>query len=502
MKNQCLFFALWVISMLVELPAAHAFCGFYVAKADASLFNNRSEVILVRDGQFTTITMSSDFKGNVRDFAMVVPVPVVLREADIRVVNRNVFQFLDNYSSPRLVEYYDQNPCYPVIDEAEFLAKPSAMATNKSIMEDAVSADYGVKIEARYQVGEYDILILSATESNGLKQWLLMNEYKIPAGAEEVLDPYIRSNMKFFVVKVNLDKLLQRGTDYLSPLQISFTHEKFMLPIRLGMANANGDQDMIVYGFSKRGRLECTNYRTVKMPTDRNIPLFAQRQFGDIYRWIFDKSYRNEGRNALFIEYAWDVTPNWGMKCDPCVGPPPMQQEFADAGVHWHTTGESIFFTRLHVRYSRSKFPSDLVFQETPNREHFQARYVITHPAQGDLSCDEGQDYILRLQEKRQLEVDELQALTGRSFPAGLNYIYELKTKAQVSERRNEVPTPFALPSEPETPHSPESPPLPVADSPSFPLRELFTMLLFLLLCWIGYAQAVKRIKYRPGIRT
>ena len=64
---------------------ATAFCGFFVAKADATLFNDRSEVIMVRDGERMVITMSNDFKGEVRDFAMVVPVPVVLQRDDIRV---------------------------------------------------------------------------------------------------------------------------------------------------------------------------------------------------------------------------------------------------------------------------------------------------------------------------------------------------------------------------------------------------------------------------------
>ena len=55
-----------------------------------------------------------------------------------------------------------------------------------------------------------------------------------------------------------------------------------MLPIRLGMANSQGTQDMIVYAFTKTGRVECTNYRTTKMPTDRKVPLFIKDQFGDL----------------------------------------------------------------------------------------------------------------------------------------------------------------------------------------------------------------------------
>ena len=89
---------------------ASSFCGFYVAKADTKLFNKTSQVILVRDGQKTTVTMSNDFDGDVKDFAMVVPVPTVLEREDIRVVPSTLFDKLDAYSGPRLVEYYDKNP--------------------------------------------------------------------------------------------------------------------------------------------------------------------------------------------------------------------------------------------------------------------------------------------------------------------------------------------------------------------------------------------------------
>ncbi|TND05043.1 MAG: hypothetical protein FD123_3663, partial [Bacteroidetes bacterium] len=60
-----------LLAGLLASMNAMAFCGFYVAKADAKLFNKTSEVILVRNGEKTTITMSSDFEGEVKDFAMV-----------------------------------------------------------------------------------------------------------------------------------------------------------------------------------------------------------------------------------------------------------------------------------------------------------------------------------------------------------------------------------------------------------------------------------------------
>jgi hypothetical protein len=104
----------------------------YVAKADATLFNKTSQVILVRNGDHTTITMSSDFEGDVKDFAMVVPVPVVLQQDMVRTVSSQLFATLDNYSSPRLVEYYDQNPCEPVIMYDSNISMKMEMAQSTS----------------------------------------------------------------------------------------------------------------------------------------------------------------------------------------------------------------------------------------------------------------------------------------------------------------------------------------------------------------------------------
>jgi len=440
--------AILLIGLMVSADAS-AFCGFYVAKADATLFNSKSQVILVRDGERTTVTMSNDFKGDVRDFAMVVPVPEVLQRHSIRVVDPSLFTKLDDYSAPRMVEYYDDNPCQQVYleDNVGFTrALSNISVTSMDMGESVEEKGYSVTIEAKYEVEEYDVLILSAKESNGLKRWLTDNDYKIPASAEEVLDPYIKNGLKFFVVKVDMDRKEQSGTNYLRPLQITYSSDRFMLPIRLGMANAQGPQDMIVYGFTKRGRIECTNYRTVDLPTDRNIPKFVKDkgEFGPFYKDLFANSYKREGENAVFLEYAWEVTPNAGIKCDPCVGPPPMYKEFADAGVNWlsmnqQASREPIFFTRLHVRYTRDEFPQDLQFQVTPNKQRFQGRYVITHPAKGDLSCADGQRYLKDLEWRRKKEVDELAALTGWEKPRYQAYIYEYSDRIQ-EEDRNVVP--------------------------------------------------------------
>ena len=424
--------------LLITAVQTQAFCGFYVAKAGSELFNNKSEIILVRDGQRTTITMSNDFNGNVKDFAMVVPVPNVLERNDIRMVNRNIFSTLDAYSAPRLVEYYDQNPCYSYKDKVvrtfdSSIPPPQIL----EVAEDTEEEDYGVTIEAQYDVDEYTILILSATESKGLKTWLVKNGYKVPGKAESVLEPYIKDNLKFFVVKVNLNKYnIQQNGGFLRPIQITVSSERFMLPIRLGMANSRGEQDMIVYAFTKTGRVESTNYRTVKAPTGNKIPTFVKDRFGDFYRDVFKVAHRRENSTALFLEYAWNVTPSWGgMKCDPCVGNPPYFTDLTVAGVSWANTTAPVFFTRLHVRYTQDQFPEDLFFQETPNKEHFQSRYVLTHSATGQTQCNEASEYWREVRHRRKDELLELATLTHWDPVQYTDYIFTGKTVSTKNEK-------------------------------------------------------------------
>lgn len=426
-----------------------AFCGFYVAKADVKLFNKSSQIIIVRDGERSVITMSNDFQGDVKDFAMVVPVPEVLLRDNIRIADQLIFSKLDAYSGPRLVEYYDENPChqYDMLEDKEYSMAPTMAGARNEARLTKSSKKYDVTIEATYQVGEYDILILSAKESDGLKRWLVDNDYKIPAAAEGVLEPYIKNNLKFFVVKVNLEKQKELGVAQLRPIQIAFKSDKFMLPIRLGMANANGSQDMIVYAFTREGRVETANYRTVKIPTDREIPEFVQPKFGPFYKDMFERSCSREGNDVVFLEYAWDVSVNNAMKCDPCVGPPPMYNDMREAGVFWldqfndnkwgvQTRGD-VFFTRLHVRYDRENFPQDLFFQSTPNKDRFQGRYVMNHAITYDLDCNESQDYYKKVLRRREKELNELASLTGWSNAENGQYLKEIASKIKPRNNNN-----------------------------------------------------------------
>jgi hypothetical protein len=412
-----------IVAVFCFAPAAWAFCGFYVAKADTKLYNKASQVIIARDGDRTVLTMANDFQGEVKDFAMVVPVPTVVQKEQVRVTQAKIIERLDAFSAPRLVEYFDQDPCDPVYPQA--LSAPAPAASNESARKRSSDANLGVTVEARFNVGEYDIVILSAKESGGLETWLQRNGYKIPRGAKQLLKPYIRSSMKFFVAKVNLDTFEKSGYQFLRPLQISYQSPKFMLPIRLGMINATTEQDLIVYILSPQGQAEITNYRTVKIPSDTNIPLFVKDEFGDFYKSMFQTAYTKENKKVGFLEYAWNMG-----SCDPCSADPLSQEELKQAGVFWldNNSGSNVpvspsfrrpfprsdvFISRLHVRYTRDKFPEDLIFQQTANSEFFQGRYVLQHPFQGEPKCQAGREYKRSLPKRFEQEAQTLAKLTN-----------------------------------------------------------------------------------------
>jgi hypothetical protein len=109
-----------------------SFCGFYVTTGDSKIFNQASEVIMVRDGIKNTVTMNNDFQGNAKDFAIVIPVPTVLKEKDIKVVKKDIFNYLNKYSEPRLVEYYDESPCGSYKEESKMMMAESVINVSAS----------------------------------------------------------------------------------------------------------------------------------------------------------------------------------------------------------------------------------------------------------------------------------------------------------------------------------------------------------------------------------
>ena len=412
-------------STVAIAPSASAFCGFYVAKADTELFNQSSKVALVRDGDRTVITMANDYIGDPTEFAMVIPVPTVITKEQVHISDPALLEHLDAYTAPRLVEYFDSNPCQRIMYERAFSASSAAVQDTVVVTAKREAEDLGVTIEESFSVGEYDILILSAKESDGLQTWLETNGYKVPPKARKTLGSYIKQDMKFFVAKVNLEEKAKQGGEMLRPIAVAYESPKFMLPIRLGTVNAKGHQDLFVYTPTKNGKVETTNYRTQKIPSDKELPIFIKDDFGDFYKDMYKTTADREGGHGVFMEYAWDM--NW---CDPCAADPLSNSELKELGVFWLDESrfdkpntrqrirpvpqaKNVYVTRLHVRYDAESFPEDLKFKTTGDKQNFQGRYILRHAYEGEMECPEADAYRKQVNERKDKEVKTLANLTN-----------------------------------------------------------------------------------------
>jgi MYXO-CTERM domain-containing protein len=430
----CMFAAACGVGLLTGAPErAEAFCGFYVAGADAALYNDATMVVLMRDGKRTVLAMQNDYQGPPEDFAMVVPVPVVLGEDDVKTLPKEVFARVDKLAAPRLVEYWEQDPCSPWPPENKAMSRGAGVMEEPAPPSEEEGA-HGVKIEAQFTVAEYEIVILSASNSTGLDKWLRESGYKIPEGAEPLLRPYVQDGMKFFVAKVDVEKVkFERRPDgsqaaTLSPLRFHYDSEQFNLPIRLGLINApdgagTGAQDLLVHVLARGQRYQAANYPNVTIPTNLDVKDGVRGHFGEFYVSLFDHTLAQNPK-AVVTEYAWAAN-----TCDPCPEPALTLAELVTLGadvlpsyagklgaqeissdLEWSVPSEFVL-TRLHARYDRSSLGEDLVFEEAPaiagGREfmsgtdrqlergaqpssdnQFQARYIIRHAWTGKIDCD------------------------------------------------------------------------------------------------------------------
>ncbi|MEM7795685.1 MAG: DUF2330 domain-containing protein [Cyanobacteria bacterium P01_C01_bin.118] len=425
-----------------------AFCGFFVATADGSLENTASHVVIAHSGNRSIFMMANDFQGDVKDFSRIVPIPVVPDRKQVSIGDGALIEKLSAFTAPRLAQYFDR-PCRQehkwyrilgllaipfaaffliawlrpefnklailivllvmailvVVALPSFLNQANKAGSNATVLPSAPV----VTIEDQFSVGEYDIAILSANESNDLVTWLQQNQYQVGKDAAEMLQSYIDAGMKFFVVRVNLEEFKKRKGQFLRPIVLDYESDEFMLPIRLGTLNASGDQDLIIHVLSPEAYVETANYETLAMPTDaesiarwpsgEELPAFIQEDFGEFYNSVFQQIH-GDYQDAVFLEYA---TRSFGgnIKCDPCTvaadGMPTMD-DFKAMGAWWGDESPETLITRLHVRYNSVTFPQDLQFREIFPEQleekagivdrsfpewagvDFQARYVIRRP--------------------------------------------------------------------------------------------------------------------------
>lgn len=341
------------------ISQASAFCGTYVSSGDSDLQNSWAEVAVVRQDGRTVLSLSNDVIGDTTDFALILPVPEILGEDDIHVLEHDVFDRLRAYTGPRLVSY----------ECDDFIVEEADSDTDADADSDS-DTDTGVVVEAEYVVGEYDIVILSAQQSGSLSTWLDDNGYHAPPDEQGILQEYLDSGSFFFAAKVDEDDAIPSGGT-LSPLQLSYASSAWSVPIRLGTLNSPGSQDLVIYAVNpySEGAAGISNYAELSLEDECLFE--GPEEFSDFYATQLDEAFASTEDAGWIQEYAWGSG-----GCDPCPPEAPDEQDFVSLGMEFEGSYADYFVTRLHVRYTPEQAGQDLSLYSSNITSSEQLRWI------------------------------------------------------------------------------------------------------------------------------
>lgn len=414
-----------VVGAVLLPPArvgAHGLLLQRLAGADATEpvsppINGETVVVLLREGNRTVLTFQNHYRGPAQDFAVIVPVPVALNPAEVHTLHSSVVEMVQRAAEPRLVELWEQDPCPTAPGStSDSAAAPTSATLRQGFAAGAPRHDAAgtpqydsapVRVESEFQVGEYDVVVLGANDSLALEGWLGDQGYAVPEGAAAALRPYVDAGMKFLVAKVAVARLaalspehaagLPAGHVALSPLRIQYDSERLELPLRLGLPNSPGEQDLTVHILSPEGRFAAANYRNRFVPTNQRASDAALADFPAAYALLFARLSRSAPRTVL-SEFAGPVTPRRSDAA--CVGcarsgvPTAVLNALGATELPGHLPFTSepgqaryaqFVLTRLRYRYGPNGVPEDMRFERAApvagGLEHAPTARALPSPA-------------------------------------------------------------------------------------------------------------------------
>ncbi len=396
-----------IITAMLGLTApAQAFCGAYVGTEDAELTNQSSRIVMALSDGLVTLTMFNDYEGDQAEFGLIIPIPAAIDSDSVRLADPYLLERIDRHSAPRLVEYTCEdffNNAGETIDP--MLVSPASSTSGSSFLssgvasassgcgfsgysnsidtaDDYLDTAYGVEIEDRFDLGEYEAWVLQASGGEGLSAWLTSQGFSLTSSAATLFDEYIAADVHFLALRVNLESA-PASRDWLSPLQITYPSESWGLPIRMGALSSSGLQDLIVYTITspEDGKVGISNYPEASLPEEECMLDMEgdASSFGDRYNamWSDAVAIPADGSTPGFAwstEYAWGT--GQGVKCDPCPDDGAISNAelealgFAQASYGWH-------ITRLRLRYTPAEVTEDLVMYPTHIDSQEQVRYMV-----------------------------------------------------------------------------------------------------------------------------
>jgi hypothetical protein len=297
--------------LLFTAAPASAFPGFLASKTKTAIKVNSTQVVLMKKGNVTAVTVMSDYEGPLEPFAMVLVVPPDVSADHVTTLKREYVDRLDAISAPRFHEYWEQDPCDPGPVEQEWQRNMKADASSAFLgggdmpqSTQKVAKELSLDVQAKQKEGEYSFTLLGKDES--VAAWLKNKGYTLPPGAEQAVQPYLQAGMRLVVAQVDTNRIELVGGDraQLSPIRFWTEQPYAAIPDRVGLVNAGGKQELIVYVLDPEQRYESKNYKNLFPPTNVEVDFSVKERIGEFYAALQD-IIEQKSPGAFLNEFAW-----------------------------------------------------------------------------------------------------------------------------------------------------------------------------------------------------
>lgn len=201
--------------LLLAEPAQACACGGAVSAEGEQLTVDREVAALAFDGSTEDIVMQLDMTADADDAAVIVPTPSA---PDVQLADEGFFADLEAMAAPRVEYDYTWWP------EGGGAAGADA----------GVEPVGGVEVLDTVPLGPLEATVLSATDADGLTDWLRENDYVMSDPMADALSPYVSEGWYFVAIRM----VAEQGTltGQVQPVHLSFAAGSLIYPMRISAA--------------------------------------------------------------------------------------------------------------------------------------------------------------------------------------------------------------------------------------------------------------------------
>lgn len=302
---------------------ASAFPGFF-AYGGAKPINRSTHVVLMKKGPTTVVSVMPDYEGDLKPFAVVLPVPDDVKVGEVHTLRRDFVDRVDQISAPRFHEFWEMDPCDGSKNEQEWERDLSVHGSGFLGMDFGGGGaeaptfkpgkEMGLSVVPEFKEGEQKFTIVPATDAADITGWLKKKGYNAPDGANQAVSSYVNAGMAMLVVEVDTKKVELMGGDraIVSPIRYA-TSKPVNVDSTLGLLNLGDKQELMIYVIAPDQRYEVKNYPNVFPPTNIEVDFKVKERVGEFYAALHDLLLQKQPLGFL-DEYAWS-TRGCGQPC-------------------------------------------------------------------------------------------------------------------------------------------------------------------------------------------